>query len=87
MSVSKARRNRIKEVWTGLPESWRTLLKSAVDTFIAAFLLEVIEVINTGDFSLTRATLRALLIAALRAGVKASTTATITQILPDPKNN
>jgi hypothetical protein len=85
-ATSEAGRNRIKELWLGIPETWRTHLKSAFDTFVAAFLTEALTILTTSsDFSFTRTAVYGLLTAAIRAGVKASSTATLVRVVPDPK--
>ena len=86
MATSLARRNRIKELWTGLPATWRTELMSAFHTFIPAFvgaLLISFEV--TGGVSWTKEAILAVLLAAFRAGFKAVSMWFFSRTLPDTK--
>lgn len=87
---SKARRGRVMELWTGLPESWRTELMSAFHTFIPAFLGTLaVFMYSAFDTSWTKETLVAAVIgtvlAALRAGFKAASMAVLSRFLPDHK--
>ena len=92
MTTSKARRNRVKELWSGLPESWRTQLASAVNTFLATFAVSIgVFLTSTEGTTWTKETLLAAsiaaVVAAVRAGVKAVLTAFFTRVLPDPKKS
>jgi len=83
---SQAKRNRIKEAWFGLPETWRTRLISLVTTFIAGFLFSVGQAFMASDaVSLESITVWSTLLAATRAGVKAIMEIFVVQTLPDPK--
>lgn len=89
--TSLARRNRIKELWLGIPETWRTELMSAFHTFVPAFIGTLAVSISLMEgLSWTRDTLiaavGAALLAALRAGFKAVSMWVLTRVLPDPKN-
>jgi hypothetical protein len=88
--VSTARRNRVKELWLGLPETWRTQIASAWHTFGAtflgvfgAFVLSALEMPWTQEALYAAAT--AAFIAAIRAGFKAVSIAFFSRTLPDPK--
>lgn len=88
--ASKARRNRVKELWTGLPESWRTELMSAFHTFVPSFVAVMVVFLQSAvDVSWTRETLTAAIVAttlaALRAGFKAVSMWFLSRLLPDPK--
>jgi len=89
--TSLARRNRVKEAWLGLPETWRTELSSAFHTFVPAFVASLVLFFQTTESSAwTKETLLALIIAALaaaaRAGFKALSVWVFSRVLPDPKN-
>jgi hypothetical protein len=87
MSVSKARRNRVKELWSGLPESWRTELMSAFHTFVPVFVgALLLSFQTTGDISWSKEAAVAVLAAALRAGFKAVSMSIFSRTLPDPKD-
>lgn len=86
MSVSLARRNRVRELWLGLPETWRTELMSAFHTFVPAFVGALaISFQVTGDVSWTRDAVLAALLAAVRVGFKAVSMWFFSRVLPDPK--
>lgn len=90
--TSKARRNRVKELWLGLPESWRTEAASAFHTFIPVFVSSLIVFIQTTDnVSWSKETLWATIVAAfltaLRAGFKAVSVWIMSRTLPDPKES
>ena len=88
--TSQAKRNRVRELWLGLPETWRTELMSAFHTFIPAFVATMVVFLQSAvDTSWTTETLTAALIAAvlaaLRSGFKAVSMWVLTRALPDPK--
>lgn len=88
--ASKSKINRAKELWLGLPETWRTQLASAFHTFGATFLgVFGAFVLSATDLAWTRETLIAssfaAVVAAIRAGVKAVSIAFFSRVLPDPK--
>lgn len=89
--ASQAKINRVKELWLGLPENWRTQLAGIWHTFIPAFftsLLVSLEALEgtpvTKDILL--ATASAIILAALRSGFKAVSVAFFVRVLPDPKD-
>jgi len=88
--TSKARIGRVKELWLGLPETWRTQLASAWHTFWATFIgVFGAFAVTAWDTSWTKETLVAAIIAAaisaIRAGFKAISVLFFTRVLPDPK--
>ena len=88
MTTSKARRNRVKELWTGLPESWRAELMSAFHTFVPVFVGSLLLSFEmTGGVSWTKEALIAIVATALRAGFKAVSMAVFSRTLPDPKDS
>jgi hypothetical protein len=88
--TSKAKRNRVKELWLGIPESWRTELASAFHTFVPVFALSLLGALSSlNDVPLEKEAILSLsagiLGAALRAGFKAVSVAIFSRVLPDPK--
>ena len=88
--VSKARQNRVKELWEGLPNTWRTELMSAFHTFIPAFALTLYTQIQLAQgVSWTKDTILAFTVAtglaALRSGFKAVSMWVLSRLLPDPR--
>ena len=59
------------ERWKSLPESWRLEIQSAWHTFVAAFILTIGTQVMAGDVQWTGDMMIAVLLAALRSGVKA----------------
>lgn len=92
MKNSLAVRNRIKNVWVGLPESWRTQLASAWHTFLPAFgtslflSLEALKGQPIGS-DVILATASAILLSALRSGFKAVSVWFFSRVLRDPKES
>ena len=87
MKTSLARRNRVREVWLGIPETWRTEAMSAFHTFVPVFVLSLITSIEvTDDAAWTWSVAAAILSAAARAGFKVLSMYFLTRLLPDPKN-
>lgn len=92
MNNSKAKQNRVKELWLGLPETWRTEIASAWHTFIPVFfstLYLFYETHSNTGVTWTKETLAAAIIAGLlaglRAGFKAVSVWFFSRYLPDPK--
>lgn len=88
--TSEARRNRVKEVWLGLPETWRTELASAFHTFVPIFLLAMAGFLqNASEIEWTKEAVIALVIATVSAGLRAVFKAVsvymFSRVLPDPK--
>lgn len=78
--------NRVKELWLGLPETWRTELASAFHTFVPAFAGAILmSPMIVGTVSWTRDALLALVLSAIRAGFKAISVWFFSRALPDPK--
>lgn len=84
--VSKAKINRVKELYLGLPESWRTQIASAWHTFIPAFLGTFTAFLAASDTSLLEiGSISAAATMAYRAGFKALSVSLLSRALPDPK--
>jgi len=89
--ATKAKINRVKALWLGLPETWRTEIASAFHTFIPAFMATLYLFIQAqpANAEWTTDTLIALIVgafmAALRAGFKALSVWFFSRFLPDPK--
>lgn len=91
MTTSKARRNRVRDLWLGLPETWRTQLASAFHTFVPAFVIAfAMSLFTAQDFSWSVFTLAGIISAAAdtgaRAGFKALSSWFFIRVLPDPKD-
>lgn len=85
-----ASRERVKKLWLGLPETWRTQLASAFHTFGATFIAVFgAFVLSAWEMPWSRETLMAAafaaLVAAVRAGFKAVSIAFFSRTMPDPK--
>lgn len=86
LKTSKAKRNRVEELWFYVPETWRKEIMSAIHTFLAVFAgTLLLSLQSTGDVSWTNEILLGLFVSALRAGVKAVSLAVLSRLLPDPK--
>jgi hypothetical protein len=86
MAISKARRNRVKELWFSIPETRRKQLMSACITFASAFALSVgASLAETGEASLETGVVAGILLAALRAAIKVVAASFFSRVLPDPK--
>lgn len=93
MNTSKAKQNRVKELWLGLPETWRTEIASAFHTFVPVFVGTLYLFFQTQAGSTvpwSKETLAAAIVAgltaALRAGFKALSVWFFSRYLPDPKD-
>ena len=91
MVISAARRNRVKELWLGLPETWRTEFASAFHTFIPVFFVTMAGFFQSAaTVEWTKEALISLIVAtfaaALRAGFKALSVWFFSRLLPDPKD-
>jgi hypothetical protein len=84
---TKAKRNRVSDLWLQLPQTWRIHLVSAFNTFVSAFVTEILWLLSTStDFSITRTALFGALSVAVRSiAVKPATTLVIPEVLPDTK--
>jgi len=88
---TKSKIQRVKELWLGLPETWRTELASAFHTFVPAFVSTLALFIQAGQgMTWSRETVIAFIVgaflAAVRAGFKAVSVWFFARILPDPKD-
>ena len=87
MFNSKAKMERIRQAWLGLPESWRTHAASMFNTFVSTFVTELgYMAMTSSDFTLSRFVVFGALNAAVRATlIKPTTTAVGTRTFPEPK--
>lgn len=84
---SKAKRNRVLQIWDGVPVTYKTHLASAFHTFLSDFILSLAgSAVITGDVQFESSAIMAALLIAVRAGVKAVSLAFFSRTLPDPKN-
>jgi len=89
--ASQAKINRVKALWLGLPETWRTELASGFHTFVPAFMsaMYVFYEAQPQGTPWSKDVLLALILGALGAGVRAGFKALsvwfFSQFLPDPK--
>ena len=91
MTVSKARRERVRELWAGLPESFRTELMSFFHTFVPIFVGTLAVFFQSAaEIPWTTEAFTALLVATFTAGSRAVFKALsmwfFTRVLPDPKS-
>lgn len=86
IATTKARRNRVAELWFYVPETYRKEIMSAIHTFIPAFVGSLIISFQvTGEVSWTRDAIIAIIFAAARAGFKSVSVYILSRVLPDPK--
>jgi hypothetical protein len=89
--ATKAKINRVKALWLGIPETWRTEIASAFHTFVPVFMSTFYVFIETSTESVSTskealaAAFIAAFLAALRAGFKALSVWLFSRYLPDPK--
>ena len=66
----------VTDLWAKVPLTWRDHLTSALTTFVSDFLLSLgMSFAATGDLSWESGAIGAMLLTAVRAGVKASSKA------------
>lgn len=91
MFNSKAKMERVRELYLGLPETFRTELMSAFHTIIPVFFGTLAVFFQSAsEIPWTKEAVIALIVASLtaafRAVFKALSMWIFTRILPDPKN-